>query len=74
LVREVNELSLINTILQTAPLQAARGGIGFGGLIFGAVGAVAVLLVSIGIFYVLMKLAGLIDALKEKTVAESAKK
>jgi uncharacterized membrane protein len=47
---------------------------GFGGLIFGTVGAVAVLLISVGIFYVLMKLAGLIDALKDKTVAESTKK
>lgn len=48
---------------------------GFGGsFIFGVIGAVAVLLITVGVFYVLVKLGGLLDALKEKTEAGSAKK
>jgi len=48
---------------------------GFGGFfIFGAIGAVSVLLISVGILYVLIKLGGFIDALKEKTEAASPKK
>jgi len=42
----------------------------FRGFIFGAV---SVLIIAVGIFYVLMKLGGLIDAMRE-TEASSAKK
>jgi hypothetical protein len=47
---------------------------GFGGFIFGAISAVSVLLITVGIFYVLIKLGSLLDALKEKTEASSTKK
>jgi hypothetical protein len=48
-------------------------GMGFGGsFIFGAIGAVSVLLITIGVFYVLIKLGSLLDAMK--TEAGSAKK
>jgi hypothetical protein len=46
------------------PQQA--GGVG-GDVIFGAITAVSVLVVSVGIFYVLMKLGGFLEALKDKT-------
>jgi hypothetical protein len=47
----------------------------FGGsFIFGAISAVSVLLIAVGLFYVLMKLGSLLDAMKEKTEAGSAKK
>ena len=67
-------MSLLETVLQnaTAPHHLARG-MGFGGsFIFGAIGAVSVLLISIGVFYVLIKLGSLLDAMK--TEAGSAKK
>jgi len=38
-----------------------------GSFIFGAITAVSVLLVSVGILYVLMKLGRFLDALKDKT-------
>lgn len=67
-------MSLFDTVLQTAPNYPGRG-MGFGGsFIFGVIGAVAVLLITVGVFYVLVKLGGLLDALKEKTEAGSAKK
>jgi hypothetical protein len=48
---------------------------GYGGsFLFGAVSAVSVLLITVGVFYVLIKLGSLLDALKEKTEAGSAKK
>jgi hypothetical protein len=49
-------------------------GYGGGSFIFGAIGAVSVLIISIGIFYVLMKLGSFLDAMREKTEAASAKK
>jgi len=49
-------------------------GYGGGSFIFGAIGAISILIISVGIFYVLMKLGGLIDAMREKTEAGSAKK
>jgi hypothetical protein len=48
-------------------------GYGGGSFIFGAIGAVSVLIISIGIFYVLMKLGSFLDAMKEKTEAASKK-
>jgi hypothetical protein len=45
-----------------------------GSFIFGAVTAVSILLVAVGIFYVLVKLGGFIDAMKEKAEIGSAKK
>jgi len=49
-------------------------GYGGGSFIFTAISAISILIISIGIFYVLMKLGGLIDAMKEKTEAGSTKK
>jgi hypothetical protein len=46
------------------PQQTAGMG---GSFIFGAITAVSVLLVSVGILYVLMKLGRFLDALKDKT-------
>ncbi len=69
-------MSLFDTVLQntTAPHYAARG-MGFGGsFIFGAISAVSVLLITVGVFYVLIKLGSFIDALKEKTETGSTKK
>ena len=67
-------MSLLEAVLQTAPTFQGRG-MGFGGFfIFGAIGAVSVLLVAVGVFYVLLKLGSLLDALREKTEAGSAKK
>jgi hypothetical protein len=48
-------------------------GYGGGSFIFAAISAVSVLIVSVGIFYVLMKLGNLLDAMKEKTEASSKK-
>jgi hypothetical protein len=48
-------------------------GIGFGFLPFGAIGVVSILLITIGVFYALIKLGSLLDALKEKTEASSTK-
>jgi len=66
------KMSLDQTVLQTAGhtgrMIFAFGG---GGFIFGAIIAVSVLIIAVGIFYVLMKLGGLIDAMKEKTETAS---
>jgi len=67
-------LSLLETVLQTGPSFPGRG-MGYGGsFIFGAISAVSVLLITVGVFYVLIKLGNLIEALKEKTEASSVKK
>jgi uncharacterized protein YoxC len=42
--------------------------------ISGAIGAVSVLIIAVGIFYVLIKLGSFLDAMKEKTEASSEKK
>ena len=65
-------MNVLDTVLQTAPRLASRG-MG-GSFIFGAVTAVSILLVAVGIFYVLVKLGGFIDAMKEKAEIGSAKK
>ena len=68
-------MSLLQTVLQAAPGYPARmGGYGGGSFIFSAISAVSVLIITVGVFYVLMKLGGLIDAMKEKAEASSAKK
>jgi hypothetical protein len=59
-------MSLLQTVLQTAPGMRA-GGYGGGSFIFGAISAVSILIISVGIFYVLMKLGSFLDAMKEKT-------
>ena len=67
-------MSLLETVLHTTPNYPARG-MGFGGsFIFGTISAVSVLLITVGLFYVLIKLGSLLDALKEKTVTATAKK
>jgi len=65
-------MNFLQTVLQTAPVR--MGGYGGGSFIFGAIGAVSALIIAVGVFYVLMKLGGLIDAMKEKTEAASTKK
>jgi len=45
-----------------------------GGFIFGIITPVSMLLVTVGIFYVLIKLGQFLDAMKEKTEVGSAKK
>ena len=71
--KEVNEnMSLFQAVLQAAPNRPV--GYGPGSFIFGAISAVSILIVSIGIFYVLMKLGSLLGAMKEKTEASSTKK
>lgn len=45
-----------------------------GYFLFGLIGAVSVLLITVGVFYVLWKLGGLLDAMKEKTDAGTVKK
>jgi hypothetical protein len=47
---------------------------GGGGFLYGIISAVSILIVAVGIFYVLMKLGGLLDAMREKTETSSAKK
>ena len=71
--KEVKEsMSFLQTVLQTAPVR--MGGYGGGSFIFAAIGAVSILIISVGVFYVLMKLGSLLEAMKEKTEAGSAKK
>ena len=71
----IEKMSLLQTVLQTAPSYPMRsGGYGGGSFIFGAISAISTLVVAIGIFYVLMKLGSFLDAMKEKTEAGSAKK
>jgi hypothetical protein len=60
---------MFETILAAAHRFAPRSP-GIGGFIFGLVTPVAILLVTVGIFYVLIKLGSFIDALKEKTEAK----
>jgi predicted lipid-binding transport protein (Tim44 family) len=65
---------MFQTILATAHRLAARGpgmgGPGMGGFLFGLIIPVAILLVTVGVFYVLIKLGGLIDSLSEKAEAK----
>jgi len=49
-------------------------GYGGGSFIFGAISAVSVLIITVGVFYVLMKLGGLLEAMKEKTETGPSKK
>jgi hypothetical protein len=55
---------MLQTILAAAQRPAPIA-IGPGGFIFGAIAAVSMLLVTVGIFYILIKLGGFIDALTE---------
>ena len=64
---EVTKLSLMDTILQTAPGFSSGPRMGEGSFIFQAITALSSLLVAVGIFYVLVKLGSFIDAMKEKT-------
>lgn len=67
--KEVKEkMSLLQTVLQAAPSHHVRMvGYGGGSFIFAAIGAVSILIISVGIFYVLMKLGSFLDAMKQKT-------
>jgi len=66
-------MSLMETVMQTTPNHAMRMGFGFGGFIFALIGSVSVLIVTVGVFYVLMKLGGLLDAKKERTESSTKK-
>lgn len=67
-------MSILETVLQAAPRYPTRApGMG-GSFIFAIITPVSMLLVTVGIFYVLIKLGSFIDSLKEKTEAGSAKK
>ena len=58
-------MNILHSVLQIGPRIPVRG-FGVGGLIFGIVVAVSILMVSIGFFYVLLKLGRFLDAMKEK--------
>jgi len=62
-------MSFLSYALQAAPgMQGPQQAGGMGGdLILGAITAVSVLVVSVGILYVLMKLGRFLEALKDKT-------
>ncbi len=66
-------MSILETVLQTAPRYPTRTP-GMGGFIFGIIMPVSILLVTVGVFYVLIKLGQFLDALKEKAEAGSTKK
>jgi hypothetical protein len=71
---EVRGLNILETVLQTAPRYPTRT-VGIGGsFIFGVITAASMLLITVGIFYVLIKLGQFLDAMKDKTEAGSAKK
>ncbi|MGP8069025.1 MAG: hypothetical protein ACLP5V_03960 [Candidatus Bathyarchaeia archaeon] len=75
LQRGERKISLLQTVLQTGPGPVIRvGGYGGGSFIFGAISAVSILIITVGVFYVLIKLGSFIDAMKEKTETSSAKK
>jgi hypothetical protein len=67
-------VSILDTVLQTAPRLPASAPAYGGSFIFQVVTAVSVLLVAVGIFYVLIKLGSFLDALKDKTEAGPTKK
>jgi len=57
-------MSLLETVLQTGPTRMVAYG-GGGSFIFSAISAVSGLIISIGIFYVLLKLGSFLDGMKE---------
>ena len=61
-------MSAINSVLQAAPefSQQGSGMMMADSFIFGAITAVSILLVTVGVFYVLIKLGRFLDALKDK--------
>jgi hypothetical protein len=61
-------MSAINSVLQAAPgfPQQGSGSMMADSFIFGAITAVSILLVTVGVFYVLIKLGRFLDALKDK--------
>ena len=62
-------MGFLSYVLQAAPgVQVPQQTAGMGeSFMFGAITAVSVLLVSVGILYVLMKLGRFLDAMKDKT-------
>jgi hypothetical protein len=61
-------MSVINSVLQAAPgfSQQGSGMMMADSFIFGAITAVSILLVTVGVFYVLIKLGRFLDVLKDK--------
>jgi len=60
----MRKLSLLDTVLQTGPPHP-MGGMWFGGsIILAAISAVSTLLISIGVFYVLVKVGSFLDSMK----------
>jgi len=71
--RGEKETDLLQTVLQTAPARPPRMVLyGGGSFIFGVISAVSGLIISVGVFYVLIKLGGFLDGMKIE--AGSAKK
>ena len=69
LAQEVrNRMSALNSVLQAAPgfAQQNSGMMMADSFIFGAITAVSILLVTVGVFFVLIKLGRFLDALKDK--------
>ena len=65
---------MLETILAAAPPRFGSWGPSMSGLLFGLITPVATLLITVGVFYVLIKLGSFLDAMKEKTEAGSEKK
>ncbi len=61
-------MSALNSVLQEAPgfAQQGPGMMMADSFIFGAITAVSILLVTVGVFYVLIKFGRFLDALKDK--------
>jgi hypothetical protein len=61
------DMNVLGTVLQAAPgFQQQVSGMMGDSFIFGAITAVSVLLVTAGVFYVLIKLGRLLDTMKDK--------
>lgn len=59
-------MNTLDVVLQASPRFPAQTSGMNGSFIFGAVSAVSILLVAVGILYVLVKLGRFLDALKDK--------
>ena len=68
-------MSFLQTVLQTAPNHTVRMmGYGGGSFISTAILAISALIISVGVFYVLVKLGSFLDAMKESVASASVKK
>lgn len=67
-------MSILETVLQAAPRYPTRTPGMSGSFIFAIIAPVSMLLITVGIFYVLIKLGQFLDAMKGKAEVGSAKK